>query len=103
MQSVGNQGSPSRSGTASYGNSSLLFSSLPSSLVAARLTVLPIIPERGSYSSSTPIAAIVLAGKTGSGKSSLIKLLGGRDLLGAEPLVDAGLDSCTFRKTPPPP
>lgn len=64
-----------------------------------RLTVLPITLERGSYSSSAPIAAIVLAGKTGSGKSSLIKLLGGRDLLGAEPLVDAGLDSCTFRKT----
>lgn len=60
-----------------------------------------ITSEKGKYSSSAPVAVIILAGKTGSGKSSLIKLLGGRDLLGDEPVVDGGLDSCNFRKLPP--
>lgn len=35
-------------------------------------------------------------GKTGAGKSSMIKLLGGKDLDGAEPSVDGGLESCRF-------
>jgi ABC-type transport system involved in cytochrome bd biosynthesis fused ATPase/permease subunit len=46
--------------------------------------------------SSGPIAAIMLAGKTGAGKSSLIKLLGGRDAEGNEPVSDGGLESCTY-------
>lgn len=38
-------------------------------------------------------------GKTGAGKSSMIKLLGGKDLDGAEPSVDGGLESCRFITT----
>lgn len=35
-------------------------------------------------------------GKTGAGKSSMIKLLGGKDRDGSEPTVDDGLESCRF-------
>lgn len=45
---------------------------------------------------SEPIAAFIFMGKTGAGKSSMIKLLGGKDLDGLEPNVDDGLESCRF-------
>lgn len=44
--------------------------------------------------SSEPIAAFVFMGKTGAGKSSMIRLLGGKGRDGAEPIVDDGLESC---------
>lgn len=50
--------------------------------------------------SSGPIAAIMLVGKTGAGKSSFIKLLGGRDIDGNEPVSDGGLESCTYYLPP---
>ncbi|KAH0603461.1 uncharacterized protein H6S33_007783 [Morchella sextelata] len=55
--------------------------------------------QRSMIFSSGPIAAIMLAGKTGAGKSSLIKLLGGRDAEGNEPVSDGGLESCTKKTT----
>ncbi|KAL0635295.1 hypothetical protein Q9L58_005783 [Maublancomyces gigas] len=42
-----------------------------------------------------PIAAFIFMGKTGAGKSSMIKLLGGKTSDGSEPIVDDGLESCT--------
>lgn len=46
-------------------------------------------------SASGPIVAFVLAGKTGSGKSSFIKLVGGKEFgTGEDPVVSGALDSC---------
>ncbi|KAI5840020.1 P-loop containing nucleoside triphosphate hydrolase protein [Morchella snyderi] len=53
--------------------------------------------QRSTISSSGPIAAIMLCGKTGSGKSSFIRLLGGLDVNGKEPVSDGGLESCTTK------
>lgn len=49
----------------------------------------------GGGSLTAPTAAFILMGKTGVGKSSFIKLVGGRDVQnGGEPKVDSGIDSC---------
>lgn len=48
----------------------------------------PLAPE--------PIDVCILMGKTGAGKSSFIRLLGGRDQAGNEPVVNAGIDSCEY-------
>ncbi|KAH8153100.1 uncharacterized protein LAJ45_02687 [Morchella importuna] len=41
----------------------------------------------------------MLAGKTGSGKSSFVRMLGGLDVNGNEPVSDGGLESCTTKPT----
>lgn len=54
-----------------------------------------LVGGRSQISTSGPIVAFVLAGKTGSGKSSFIKLLGGKDIsTGQDPIVSGALDSC---------
>ncbi|KAL0632566.1 hypothetical protein Q9L58_008543 [Maublancomyces gigas] len=51
-------------------------------------------------SASGPIVAFILAGKTGSGKSSFIKLVGGKEFgTGEDPVVSGALDSCTTKPT----
>ncbi|KAI5838867.1 hypothetical protein DFP73DRAFT_530682 [Morchella snyderi] len=48
-----------------------------------------------------PPAVFILLGKTGSGKSSFIKLLGGTNLhTGEEPDVDSGINSATKKAVP---
>ncbi|KAF8535939.1 hypothetical protein BDD12DRAFT_853207 [Trichophaea hybrida] len=46
-----------------------------------------------------PIDVCILMGKTGVGKSSLIRLLGGKDQADKEPAVNDGIDSCTQHAT----
>lgn len=51
----------------------------------------------GAVSIPSPISVFLLMGKTGAGKSSFIKLLGGKDLRGQAPEVSDGLESCEPR------
>lgn len=45
---------------------------------------------------SAPIPAFILMGKTGSGRSNLIRLLGGKNFLRRGPTISSGIDSCNF-------
>lgn len=52
---------------------------------------------RSHIFASGPIPVFMLAGKTGSGKSTFIKLLGGKDVsTNQDPVVSGALDSCNI-------
>lgn len=59
-----------------------------------RLTFSKISANFYNSRDSAKISAFILMGKTGAGKSSFIKSLGGLDLKNNEPEIDASIDSC---------